>query len=451
MSLQCGAAIRDITPPYPVYMHGYANRDHRSTGISEPIQLGCLALDDGSQQILIVTCDMIGIEAHVCDELYYMLEKEIGIPYPNALLSCSHTHFAPALHTGGATSPQADPYDPDPRFVDDFRAKLVEAARESLRNLQPGRLETARLQAPQVLFNRRTVRPDGSVQTNFLYPPDAHNYTISPTDTELTVLRISDDSGVKAVLANFGCHPVTGGQIPAVDHYRVSADYPFYLRQAIAQKWNCPVFFTLGAAGDAVPIDRYGDCRQRIGQTLGHTATLADRVFQEDPEPTLAAAFQELEAATILTVDPSTAEADYQQARDRYAGLQADGADPQSPEYRQTAEEYGRQQTPFFRSRLYPENRYRIRTQFLRIGRTTLVALPFEVLSEISRRMKARFPHSALVSCAGGYQGYLPLQYEYARGGYEASESSTHFAMGTADRLLIRILDWLEKNDPEHS
>ena len=68
------------------------------------------------------------------------------------------------------------------------------------------------------------------------------------------------------------------------------------------------------------------------------------------------------------------------------------------------------------------------------------------MLSEISLKMKERFPNSVLVSCAGGYQGYLPLAYEYDRVGYEATESSTHFAPGTADRLLETILERLEKH-----
>ncbi|NKB70973.1 MAG: hypothetical protein GKR89_28205 [Candidatus Latescibacteria bacterium] len=60
-------------------------------------------------------------------------------------------------------------------------------------------------------------------------------------------------------------------------------------------------------------------------------------------------------------------------------------------------------------------------------------------------QMKVRFPHSVMVTCCGGYQGYLPLTYEYDRGGYEATESSTHFAPGTGDRILEAILQHLEK------
>jgi hypothetical protein len=104
-----------------------------------------------------------------------------------------------------------------------------------------------------------------------------------------------------------------------------------------------------------------------------------------------------------------------------------------------------RAMTAVVRSKLYPGNSYAIKVQFVKIGRTVLVALPFEVLSEISLKMKQRHPDSVLVSCAGGYQGYLPLAYEYERGGYEASDQSTHFVPGTADRLLELILGWLDE------
>jgi hypothetical protein len=97
------------------------------------------------------------------------------------------------------------------------------------------------------------------------------------------------------------------------------------------------------------------------------------------------------------------------------------------------------------RARQYPENKARLNVQFIRIGETVFVSLPFEVLAEIGLKMKTRFPNSVLVSCCGGYQGYLPLAYEYDRVGYEATESSTHFVPGTADRILDIILKRLEE------
>ena len=97
------------------------------------------------------------------------------------------------------------------------------------------------------------------------------------------------------------------------------------------------------------------------------------------------------------------------------------------------------------RARQYPKNKTQLHIQFIQVGHTVFVGLPFEVLAEIGLKMKQQFPNSLLVSCCGGYQGYLPLAHEYDRGGYEATPSSTHFMVGTADRILELILKRLKK------
>ena len=50
------------------------------------------------------------------------------------------------------------------------------------------------------------------------------------------------------------------------------------------------------------------------------------------------------------------------------------------------------------------------------------------------------------MSCAGGYQGYLPLAADHLRGGYETDEIPAHFAPDTGDRLLEAALRWLERH-----
>ena len=97
-----------------------------------------------------------------------------------------------------------------------------------------------------------------------------------------------------------------------------------------------------------------------------------------------------------------------------------------------------------YESKLYPENSFDIPVQFVRIGETVMVSLPFEVLSEIGLAMKAQFPNSVLVSCANGYHGYLPLEHEFRRGGYEVSIPAMHFAPDTGDRVLKAILKKLK-------
>ena len=72
-----------------------------------------------------------------------------------------------------------------------------------------------------------------------------------------------------------------------------------------------------------------------------------------------------------------------------------------------------------------------------------MVSLPFECLAEMSLAMKAKDPNSFLVSVAGGYEGYIPLEHEFDRGGYEVEIRSTYFVPGTADALLEMVLGWL--------
>ena len=438
-ALQFGIAQRDITPQYPMWAHGYAARDRKSAGVREPLSMGCLAITHGQTRALLFTLDMIGVRADVCAELYELLAQEVGIGYPHVMISGSHTHFAPALHGTDFSDPAIGFVDRDEAYVDAVKGQMISAAREALRNTRPLTLETTRIQVPQVLYNRRTVRgADGMVEMNLMYPEDPSPYRFSPVDAELTVHRLVDEHGVHGALVNFGCHPVTGCS-PDEDAYKFSADYPYYVRQTIAEKWRCPVLFTLGAAGDAVPINRRDDCRERIGSVLGNAAILAERTFGEDTGTDLRARSVMVEAETIITADAATAEGDYEAARKAVLGLE----DRDSYAYREAAAAYGQQATRHGRSRLYPGNKWSVPVQFLRIGGTTLVGMPFEVLAEISLTMKERYPHSMLVSCCGGYQGYLPLAYEYDRGGYEATESSTHFAPGTADRLLEAILEQL--------
>jgi neutral ceramidase len=280
------------------------------------------------------------------------------------------------------------------------------------------------------------------VQTNFLYPEHPEQFDFSPVDPELTAIRVVTASGPKAVLLNFGCHPVTGGAERERSHNCVSADYPFHARATIERAWGCPALFCLGAAGDVVPMNRMGHSREQIGAALGNAVLLGERVFaasgRREGEAVIASRTLAMEVRTIVSTRGSGAELSYQDARKRLLALGGAGAG--TPEER----EFQERTRLAYRARLYPEDRHTVEVQFLRIGETVLVAMPFEVLSEISLKMKRAFPQSVLVSIANGYEGYLPFAYEYERGGYEASADSTHFEIGTADRLLDKVLGELK-------
>ena len=295
-------------------------------------------------------------------------------------------------------------------------------------------METLKIRVPSIAFNRRTVRKDGKVETNFRYPLNSGDYDFSAIDDELTAIRFRTTSGSGAVLVNYGCHPVTGGEDQESDHYRISSDYIYHLRRTIEDAWGIPAFFTLGAAGDVVPRDRFGASRRRIGAILGNAVVVADRMFQPAGDDVgLISKRGSIPVETIISVDAEKAEAEYRKYSSELRGRSGSLAPEESARFARALMEH-------YRGRQYPENRFDVPIHFFGIGPLSFVALPFEVLSEFAIRMKREHPESVLVSCAGGYQGYLPFEYEYARGGYEASERSTHFKPGTADMLYERVL-----------
>jgi hypothetical protein len=433
-AFKIGSAVREITPAFPAWLDGYAARTRPSDAVSQPISIGCLSVSDGEKTVLIFTCDLLGIEAHNCATLYQEISTSTGINYPDILISCSHTHFAPNINTIVLYSPELGLIPPDERFVADFHRKLLEVAQESLRNQQPVELETVRVNVPSVLFNRRTITRQKNVVTNFRYPKNADDFEFSPTDTELTVLRFVNERGVQAVLANFGCHPVTGED----NMYAVSADYPFYFRKYLSEAYHCPVFFTLGAAGDAVPRRRGGNSRQLIGSILANSVQLAESMFTRDV-PDLQSGFFTVPVKTIVATDAKKTATEFVATRQAFLPLFQNQANYPEEAFRAGQQTFIDALIRSHRVLLYPENQFEIKIQTLKIGSSLFAAFPFEVLSEISLKLKAEIPGFVLSSCSGGYQGYLPLAYEYARGGYEATENSTHFEIGVADRLLAEM------------
>ncbi len=469
--LRVGTATRDITPYKPVWLSGYGNRYHKSKGVLEPITIGCLAIKSDKKTVLIVTYDLLGIDEVFSNKLCRIIKEKTGIAFQDIMISCSHTHFSGITHPTLIAAPPPEKTDsniptpvkqcgyaelddigfvyPDDSFINDIIKKTEEIAEESLTALVPCVLETAKLNIEQITYNRRTRKPDGTVVTNVLYPDEPDEYIFQPFDPEMTVLRFVNSQGVKAVLLNYGCHPVAGGYDQQKGHYMISSDYPYYARKTIEESYHCPVFFTLGAAGDTVPLNRFKDSRKQLGNILGNSAILAERVFKPCKSHTIYTDIIDIEVETLIETSDS-AKADYKESyRKIITFLKNRNADIASPEYNDLYSDFNMKALLLKRHKLYPDNSHTVRIQFFTIGNLTIIGIPFEVLSEISIRIKAKYPNCLIVSCTGGYYDYLPLEHEFSRGGYEIHISSANFKENTADRLLEAIMTKLRTLFPQ--
>lgn len=431
--LQIGCSTRSLLPDFPVYLHGYSSRNYRTDKVEDPVELGCLALDNGSKRVLLFTVDIIGISYDVCALLYEDLAEATGISYPDIYICGSHTHFAPAAGIIGVVIPGGEMalgvYPRDEKFLALLRQQFVVAAKEALAALRPVRADYTAIPLPGIAFNRRTrKKSDGLIETNYIYPPNPEDFTFNSWDELFSVWRFSDEKGIVAILGRFGCHPVTGGSLGS--EY-ISGDYPWHFRHSVQELFGCPAFFMLGAAGDVVPMQRQGESRRDLGEIMARSIRMNARCFRPVPEFTLETANLTIPVTIKNLLDRKKFAQEYEEMRQRAM---------QQPKF---SEEFNAATSKMESLLRYPSDNLSMPLQFLRLGNHTLVGMPFECLSVIGERLRAACPRAILTSITGGYQGYLPLEEQFALGGYEVT--GNHFMPNTGDLYLSATVTRLKE------
>src|ERR1043166_6181205 len=88
---RAGAATSNITPLLgSAIIGGFV--PFPSTHVHDELHARCLVLDDGTTKLVIVVCDLLGIDRLVSDETRAVLKEELGLPPENVLISATHTH-----------------------------------------------------------------------------------------------------------------------------------------------------------------------------------------------------------------------------------------------------------------------------------------------------------------------------------------------------------------------
>ncbi len=397
--LKGGTARVNIDPPVGCWLSGWAIRDRPSEDISDNLYAKSLVLSDGRTEIAILAADLIGVTAEIVSEVRKAVEQKTGIAQDNIFISASHTHFGP-----GTGKYRFKNWKVDPDYIEVLKKKLAAVITMAHRNLRPVRVGSAKGAAPELLYNRRTKRPDGKVVMTFVLPPGEPDLSFGPVDPEVGVLRVEDSQGnLLASMINFACHPVSGG-----GHgkgweswfYHISADYPAYATQVVEKIEGGNCLFTLGTAGDMVPIRRGVSPRFEIGRALGGEALKKLQLLETSGEITLASLRREI---TLPMKEELPENSNY---------------DPQPGKTALTTEIHG-----------------------IRIGETVIVGLPGEVLVELGLEIKKRagVEKLFLVSMANDTIGYICHRQAYEEGGYEPIQGSL-LAPGSGEMVVEAVL-----------
>jgi neutral ceramidase len=234
-ALRIGVAKLDITP---TDLAGLTNQWATPlVGVHDHIFVRALVLDNGTNTAAIVSADLI--EFGDTTELRKRIERDVGIPAGNLIITATHDHSAPrpsfiATAQAGASGPEA--------FTLNVYEKVVDALELAKSSLQPARMGTG------------TGKVDVNINRDE-YGSQGWKLGVNPgrqSDKTVWVIKFETPSGDPiAVLFNYAVHSVVAG--PATD--QLTGDLAGAAERYVEQHYKEKVvaLFAIGAAGDQNP------------------------------------------------------------------------------------------------------------------------------------------------------------------------------------------------------
>jgi len=402
---RAGAARIDITPEGPIWLSGYAVRDHPSEGVDQRLYARALALEDPrGHRFVIVSLDLIGVPRNLADEVAARAAKRYGLQRSELLLNASHTHAGPVVWPN--LSAMYDLPKAEKRKLIGYRRRLADSILTVI-GAALGRLAPARLAFGEgsagFAINRREFQPDGTVKIGV--NPDG------PVDHSVPVIRVNGEKGkLLAVVFGYACHNTT----LTGKNYRISGDYAGFaaVRLETAEPDSVALFLAL-CGGDQNPHPRTEP--RHVVQHGTELATAVRRVLEEggleELRPPLRSAFQLVDLRFrhhTRTQYEKDLKSENRFIRNR-ARLMLEAYDARRP----------------VRSIPYP-------VQAVRFGDgLAIVALGGEVVVDYALRAKREYAGHPLV--VAGYSndvmGYIPSLRVLKEGGYEPERSTIYYGL----------------------
>ncbi|MGB9605389.1 MAG: neutral/alkaline non-lysosomal ceramidase N-terminal domain-containing protein [Bryobacteraceae bacterium] len=403
-AFKAGIGRVKITPSEPIWLSGYAARNHPSEGVVHDLWVKALALEDArGGRVVIVGTDLIGLPRAITDPVAARLQQQYGLERARVLFTATHTHSGPVVRSNLTAM-----YDLDAEnarrvqhYGDVVAQALFDAVAAALGDLKPARLFYGAGRG-SFAINRREPTPKG---IRLGVNPSG------PSDHTVPVIKVTAPDGtLRAVLFAYACHNTTLGQ----DCYRISGDYAGFAQLALENKHPgaTAIFFML-CGGDQNPHPRGKlELAQRHGESL---AAEVDRVLQGPMKPLggpLRAAF----LTTELRFARHSRETFEQRLNDpnphrvRHARLMLQAYDERRP----------------IRTAPYP-------VQALRFGRDlTLLALGGEAVVDYQLRFTKEYGAKEpliVASYSNDVAFYLPSLRVLKEGGYEPVDSMIYYGM----------------------
>jgi hypothetical protein len=444
-TFRAGAATSNITPPLgSAIVGGFV--PFPATHVHDELHARCLVLDDGTTKLVLVVCDLLGIDRLVSDEARFLLQQDLGIAKENVLICATHTHSA-ASALGRDARIVADKMDEYQRFV---ARRIVDGVKRANNLLRPAQIAWGSADAPEHVFNRRWHMKPGTIPANpfggadkvKMNPPVGSPNLLEPagpTDPAIAFIAVREPGGKPiAVFSTYSLHYVGGvgsGHISA-DYFGMYCDELARLLKADRQT---PAFVALMANGTSGDINNInfrkprgkqepyaqikfvaGDVAQKVHAAMGKLVyrdhvTLAAR-YREEPVGTRRPSVELLDWAKKKVADAP----------------KAGGKTDLSVIYAERTLLMAK----------HPE-KLKLPLQAFRIGDVAIASMPCEIFCEIGLEFKKRskLQPAWLVSLNHGYYGYLPTPHQHELGGYETWLGTNRLEVRASEKMVAALLE----------
>ena len=402
---KAGAARINITPEQPMWMSGYADRDHPAEGKLTDLWAKALVIEDPSgKRAVMVTLDLIGISREMSAAVCSALSEKHGLERSRIALCASHTHTGPVL--SGNLSVMYFLDETQSRLVDEYSKRLkdnlVTVVDQAIGGLAECRLAWGQGTATFAVNRRNNREPEVPTLR-------AASQLKGPVDHAVPVLRVTDPEGrLKAIVLGYACHSTV------LAFYQWSGDYPGFAQLHLEQ--NHPeaiAMFWAGCGADQNPLPRRTP--ELAGEYGRRLADVVETVLAGDMTPIsgdLATSYTEIDLALDKLPAREQLESD-QATSNRYLAqlskmllAQIDGG------------------TPLAQTYPYPVQVWRLGPELL------WVTLGGEVVVDYSLRIKSELgPKTWVAGYSNDVMAYIPSRRVLLEGGYEGGGAMVYYGL----------------------
>ena len=226
-----GVSEKVINPDFPSYLTGYPVPDRLHERVHDDLKAHCFYLSDGRTETAIVTLDLCYYSKRRVKSARAAAAAASGVPAENIMISCTHTHSAPAP-AGDPLLVWDDRTEKYPDYLDQVDASIAEGVQEAKKSaFRAG-----------IAFAKGICGPAQNVGGNRHNPKGEH-------DEEVSTILLKDIFGkVRGVLVSYSLHPT----FLHAESKILTADYPCYVYACCKARYGADVVvgFQNGTSGD---------------------------------------------------------------------------------------------------------------------------------------------------------------------------------------------------------